>query len=77
MWVICLFLVSNFAVWHESIGETKVILGVKTIRMGDSILLSRNTQVGHFEAKLMSTPYDAKTHLMKNGGDLVSQYEYE
>ena len=26
---------------------------------------------GHFD-----TPYDANTHLMKNRGDLVGQYEY-
>ena len=59
-------------------GETKVILGVKITRMGDSIMLSQEHYVekilkrfGHFDAKLVSTPYDANIHLMKNQDDHV------
>ena len=55
----------------KDIGETKVILGVKITRMGDSIMLSQEHYVkkilkrfGHFDVKPMSTPYDANTHLM-------------
>ena len=75
------FLASQFDM--EDMGETKVILGVKIIRMGDSIMLSQEHYVekilkrfGHFDAKPMSTPYDANTHLMKNRGHLVGQAEY-
>ena len=57
-------------------GEAKVILGVKIIRMGDSIMLSQEHYVekilkrfGHFDTKPVSAPYDANTHLMKNRGD--------
>ena len=67
----------------KDIGETKVILGVKITRMGDSIMLSQERYVkkilkrfGHFDVKPMSTPYDANTHLMKNRGDHVGQAEY-
>ena len=31
---------------------------------------------GHFDAKLVSTSYDADTHLMKNRGDLMGQSKY-
>ena len=68
----------------EDMGETTVILGVKITRMGDSIMLSQEHYVekilkrfGHFDAKPMSTPYDANTHLMKYQGDHVGQSEYE
>ena len=64
-------------------GEAKVIVGVKITRMSDSIMLSQDHYVEkilkkfkHFDAKPMSTPYDANTHLMKNRGDLVGQAEY-
>ena len=64
-------------------GKAKVILSVKIIRMGDSIMLSQEHYVekilkrfGHFDAKHVSTPYDANTHLMKNRGDPVGQAEY-
>lgn len=60
-----------------------MILGVKIIKIGDSIMLSQEHCVekilirfGHFEVKLVSTPYDANTHLIKNRGDLVAQFEY-
>ena len=59
-------------------GKAKVILGVKITRASDSIMLSQEHDVekilkrfGYFDAKLVSTPYDANTHLMKNRGDLV------
>ena len=65
------FLVSRFDM--KDMGEAKVILGVKITRMGDSIMLSQEHYVekilkrfGHFDVKLVSTPYDANTHLMKN-----------
>ena len=45
----------------------------KITRMGDSIMLSQEhyfekilKRFGHFDAKPVSTPYDANTHLMKN-----------
>ena len=67
----------------KDMAEAKVILGVKITRMGDSIMLSQEHCVekilkrfGHFNAKLVSTPYDDITHLMKNQGDLVGQTEY-
>ena len=48
--------------------EAKVIMGVKIIRVGDSIMLSQEHYVekilkrfGHFDVKLVSN-----THLMKN-----------
>ena len=64
------FLVSQFGMKY--MGEDKVILGVKITRMGDSIMLLQEHYVekilkrfGHFDAKPVSTPYDANTHLMK------------
>ena len=75
------FLASQFDM--KDMGEAKVILDVKIIRMGDSIMLSQEHYVekilkrfGHFDAKPVSTPYDANTHLMKNKGDPVGQAEY-
>ena len=67
----------------KDMGEAKVILGVKIIRMGDSIMLSQEHYVEkilkrfrHFDVKPLSTPYDANTHLMKNQCDPVGQVEY-
>ena len=64
----------------KDMGEAKVILGVKIIRIGGSIMLSQEHYIekilkrfGHFDAKPVSTPYDANTHLMKNKGDHVGQ----
>ena len=61
------FLASQF--YMKYIGEAKVILGVKITRMSDSIMLSQEHYVekilkrfGHFDAKPVSTPYDANTH---------------
>ena len=75
------FLASQFEM--KNMSEAKVILGVKIIRMGDSIILSQEHYVekilkrfGHFDAKPVSTPYDANTHLMKNRGDPMGQAEY-
>ena len=60
-----------------------VILGVKITRMDDSVMLSQEHYVekilkrfGHFDAKPVSTPYDANTHLKKNRCDPVGQAEY-
>ena len=65
------FLASQFDM--KDMGEAKVILGVKITRMGDSIMLSQEHYIekilkrfGNFDAKLVSTPYDANAHLMKN-----------
>ena len=75
------FLTSQFDM--NDMGEAKVILGVKITRMGNSIMLSQEHYVekilkrfGHFDTKIVSTPYDANTHLMKNQGDPVGQAEY-
>ena len=75
------FLASQFDM--KDMGEAKVILGVKIIRMDDSIMLSQEHYIekilkrfGHFDAKPVSTPYDANTHLMKNRGDPMGQAEY-
>ena len=65
------FLASQFDM--KDITKTKVILGVKIIRMDDGIMLSHEHYIekilkrfGHFDTKLISTPYDVNTHLMKN-----------
>ena len=75
------FIASQFDI--KDMGKAKVILGVKITRMGDSIMLSQEHYVekilkrfGHFDAKPMSTPYDANTHLMKNQGDPMGQAKY-
>ena len=75
------FLASQYDM--KDMGEAKVILGVNITRMSDSIMLSEEHYVKkilkrfrHFDAKPVSTPYDANTHLMKNRGDLVGQAEY-
>ena len=75
------FLASHFDM--KDMGEVKVILGVKIIKMGDSIMLSWENYVekilkrfGHYDTKLVSTPYDTNTRLSKNQGDLVDQSEY-
>ena len=67
----------------KDMGEAKVILGVKITRMGDSIMLSQEHYVEkilkrfrHFNAKVVSTPYDDNTHLMKNRGDPMGQAKY-
>ena len=75
------FLASQFDM--KDMSEAKVILGVKITRMGDSMILSQEHYVKeifkrfrHIDAKPMSTPYDANTHLMKNRGDHAGQSEY-
>ena len=75
------FLTSQFDM--KDMGEAKVILGVKITRMGDSIMISQEHYVekilksfGHFDAKPVSTPYDANTHLMKIRDEPVGQAEY-
>ena len=56
----------------KDMSEAKVILGIKIIMMGDSIMLSQEYYIEkifkrfrHFDVKPVSTPYDANTHLMK------------
>ena len=53
-------------------GETSVILGVKIIRKGDSILLSQEHYVEkllrkykYYDFKSMSIPYDVNSQLKK------------
>ena len=65
------FLASQFDM--KDMGETKVIFGVKITRMSDSIMISQEHYVekilkkfGHFDAKPVSTSYDANIHLIKN-----------
>jgi len=64
----------------KDMGEANVILGVRIIRKGDSILLSQEQCIekllrkfGYYDFKLVSTPYDANSKLMKNIGEFVSQ----
>ena len=75
------FIASQFDM--KDMGEAKVILCVKITRMGDSIMISQEHYVEkilkrfeNFNAKPVSTPYDANTHLMKNQGDPMGQAEY-
>jgi len=53
-------------------GEASVILGVKIVRKGDSILLSQEHYVEkllrkykYYDFKLVSIPYDANSQLKK------------
>ena len=64
----------------KDMGEASVILGVKIIRNGGSILLSQEKytekllkKFGYYEFKLVSTPYDANSKLKKNIGKYISQ----
>ena len=73
-----LFLGSKFEM--KDIGEVSVILGVRIIRKGNSILLSQEQYIekllrkfGYYDFKSMSTLYDANSILMKNRGKFVSQ----
>ena len=76
-----LFLGSKFEM--KDMGEASVILGVKIIRKGDSILLSQGKytekllkKFGYYDFKSMSTPYDANSKLKKNRGESISQTQY-
>ena len=76
-----LFLESMFEM--KDMGEASVILGVKVIRKGDSILLSQEQytekllrKFGYYDFKSVSTPYDANSKLMKNRGESISQSQY-
>ena len=73
-----LFLEYNFGMKDK--GETSVILGVKVIRKGDSILQSQEQYTKkllrkfvYYDFKSVSTPYDANSKLMKNIGESISQ----
>jgi len=64
----------------KDMGEANVILDVRIIRKGDSILLSQELYIekllrkfGYYDFKLVSTPYDANSKLVKNIGESVSQ----
>jgi len=76
-----LFLGSKFEM--KDMGEANVILGVRIIRKGDSILLSQEQYIekllrnfGYYDFKHVSTPYDANSNLMKNRGESISQPQY-
>jgi len=76
-----LFLRSKFEM--KDMGEVNVILGVRIIRKGDSILLSHEQYIekllrkfGYYDFKPVSTPYDANSKLMKNIGESISQPQY-
>jgi len=76
-----LFLESMFEM--KDMGEVTVILGVKVIRKGDSILLSQEQYIekllrkfGYYDFKSVSTSYDANSKLMKNRGESISQSQY-
>jgi len=73
-----LFLESKFEM--KDMGEASVILEIKIIRKGDSILLSQEKytekllkKFGYSDFKLVSTPYDANSKLKKNIGKYISQ----
>ena len=63
----------------KNMGEANVILGVKIIRCNSGLMLTKKHYVkrllkkfGHFDVQVMSTPYDANTHLIKNKGDSIT-----
>jgi len=67
----------------KDMGEASVILGVKVIRKGDSILLSQEQytekplrKFGYYDFKSVSTHYDANSKLKKNIGKFISQSQY-
>ena len=67
------FLASKFD--KKDMGETSVILGVKIIKKGSSILLSQKHYVEklireytYYDFKSTSIPYDANSQLKKNRG---------
>ena len=75
------FLASKFDV--KDTGEASVILGVKIIRKGDSILLSQEHYVEkllrkykYYDFKSVSTSYDANSQLKKNRGEPIAQTQY-
>ena len=76
-----LFLGSNFEM--KDMGEANVILGVRIIRKGDSILLSQEQYIEKllkkfefYDLKPVSTRYDANSKLMKNRGKSLSRPQY-
>ena len=75
------FLLSKFDM--KDMGEASVILGVRIIRKGYSIILSQQRYVekllkkfGHSDSNPVSTPYDSNSKLVKNRGDPVNQNQY-
>ncbi|KAL4342069.1 hypothetical protein GQ457_08G033670 [Hibiscus cannabinus] len=75
------YLASNFDM--IDMGETNLILKVKIIRKGDSIILSQEHYVekllkkfGYFDTKPLNTPYDANTQLKKNTSESIGQSKY-
>ncbi|KAH9781528.1 hypothetical protein KPL71_008509 [Citrus sinensis] len=68
---------------HKDMGEADVILGIKITKTSDSFRLSQEHYVekmlrrfGYYDKKLVSTPYDANTHLKKNLKQSVDQLRY-
>jgi len=67
------FLGSKFEM--KDVGETSVIIRVKIIRKGESILLSQKNTMRNFLRSLVtivSNPYDANSKLKKNIGESIS-----
>jgi len=59
----------------KDMGETSVIIRVKIIRKGESILLSQKNTMRNFLRSLVtivSNPYDANSKLKKNIGESIS-----
>ena len=75
------FLASKFDM--KDMGEASVILGVKIIRKGDSILLSQEHYIekllkkfDYYDSKSVSTPYDCNLQLKKNREEPIAQTQY-
>nr|KYP45014.1 Retrovirus-related Pol polyprotein from transposon TNT 1-94 [Cajanus cajan]KYP45022.1 Retrovirus-related Pol polyprotein from transposon TNT 1-94 [Cajanus cajan] len=67
----------------KDMGEASVILGVKVVRKGDSILLSQGHYVerllkkfDYYDCKSVTTPYDVNSQLKQNKGDSLAQSRY-
>ena len=85
----CIDIVSKAKLFFEfkfemkDMGETSVILGVKFIRKGDSVLLSQDQYIekllrkfGYYDFKSVSTLRDANSKLEKNIEESISQSQY-
>jgi len=75
------FLGSKFEM--KEMGEASVMLGVRVIRKGDSILLSQEQytkkilrKFGYYDFKSVSTPYDGNSKLKKSIEESISQTRY-
>nr|KYP54650.1 Retrovirus-related Pol polyprotein from transposon TNT 1-94 [Cajanus cajan] len=67
----------------KDMGEASVILGVKVVKKGDSILLSQGHYVerlfkkfDYYDCKFVTTPYNVNSQLKQNKGDYFAQSRY-